>query len=61
VELRKEDKFRHMYIMGKTGTGKSTLISNLIASDMQAGNGLCLLDPHGELVDTVLNIFLVIE
>jgi len=40
--------------MGKTGTGKSTLISNLIASDMQAGNGLCLLDPHGELVDTVL-------
>ncbi|AHB41028.1 hypothetical protein P148_SR1C00001G0221 [candidate division SR1 bacterium RAAC1_SR1_1] len=52
--IRKEDKFRHMYIMGKTGTGKSTLISNLIASDMQAGNGLCLLDPHGELVDTVL-------
>lgn len=43
-----------MYIVGKTGTGKSTFISNLIISDMQAGNGLCLLDPHGELVDTVL-------
>lgn len=43
-----------MYIIGKTGTGKSTFISNLIASDMRTGNGLCLLDPHGELVDTVL-------
>lgn len=52
--IRKEDKFRHMYIIGKTGTGKSTLISNLIISDMQAWNWLCLLDPHGELVDTVL-------
>ena len=52
--IKKEDKFRHMYIIGKTGTGKSTFISNLIASDMRAGNGLCLLDPHGELVDTVL-------
>jgi hypothetical protein len=52
--IRKEDKFRHMYIIGKTGTWKSTLISNLIASDMIAWNWLCLLDPHGELVDTVL-------
>jgi hypothetical protein len=52
--IKKEDKFRHMYIIGKTGTGKSTLISNLIISDMKAGNGVCLLDPHGELVDTVL-------
>ena len=52
--IKKEDKFRHMYIIGKTGTGKSTFISNLIASDMRTGNGLCLLDPHGELVDTVL-------
>lgn len=52
--IKKEDKFRHMYIIGKTGTGKSTFISNLIASDMRMGNGLCLLDPHGELVDSVL-------
>jgi len=43
-----------MYIVGKTGTGKSTFIANLIKSDMEAGNGLCLLDPHGELVDIVL-------
>lgn len=52
--IKKEDKFRHMYIVGKTGTGKSTFISNMVVSDMKAGNGLCLLDPHGELVDTVL-------
>jgi len=52
--IRKDDKFRHMYIVGKTWTGKSTFIANMIKSDMQAGNWVCLLDPHGELVDTVL-------
>ena len=43
-----------MYIVGKTGTGKSTLIENLLKSDMAVGNGLALLDPHGELVDNIL-------
>lgn len=43
-----------MYIVGKTGTGKSTFIANMIKSDMIADNGLALLDPHGELVDIVL-------
>jgi guanylate kinase len=52
--IKEEDKFRHIYIVGKTGTGKSTFISNMIISDMQAGNGLCVLDPHGELVDTIV-------
>lgn len=52
--IKEEDKFRHVYIVGKTGTGKSTFISNLIISDMQAGNGICVLDPHGELVDTII-------
>ncbi|MDR2415295.1 MAG: DUF87 domain-containing protein [Candidatus Peribacteria bacterium] len=52
--IKEEDKFRHVYIVGKTGTGKSTFISNMIISDMQAGNGLCVLDPHGELVDTII-------
>lgn len=49
-----EDKFRHLYIVGKTGTGKSTFLSNLISDDIQNGKGIGLLDPHGELVETVL-------
>lgn len=52
--MKREDKFRHYYIVGKTGTWKSTFISNMVKSDIEAGNGICLLDPHGDLVDTVL-------
>lgn len=52
--IKKEDKFRHVYILWKTGTWKSTFMSNMVKSDMIAGNWLCLLDPHGDLVDTVL-------
>jgi len=52
--IKKEDKFRHIYIVGKTGTWKSTFMSNMVRSDMHAGNGLCLLDPHWDLVDTVI-------
>jgi len=49
-----EDKFRHMYVIGKTGTGKSTFLSNLIVNDIKNGKGIGLLDPHGELVETIL-------
>lgn len=52
--IKKEDKFRHMYIVGKTGTGKSTFISNMVKSDIQNNQWVCLLDPHGDLIDTVL-------
>lgn len=50
-----EDKLKHMYIVGKTGTGKSTLISQMVKSDMVTNKGLCLIDPHGDLIQTVLN------
>ena len=53
--IKSEDKQRHMYIVGKTGTGKSKLIANLIKSDMISNKWLCLLDPHGDLVDDVLS------
>ena len=52
--IKEEDKFRHVYIVWKTWTWKSTIISNMIISDMNAWNGLCLLDPHWELVDTII-------
>lgn len=48
------DRLRHVWIIGKTGSGKSTLLSNLIVQDLQRGNGLALLDPHGDLVESVL-------
>ncbi len=44
----------HIYIIGKTGTGKSTLLENMIRQDMAAGMGLALFDPHGDLVERVL-------
>jgi hypothetical protein len=52
--LLPEDRFRHLYLAGKTGMGKSTLLWQLIASDMQAGRGLAVLDPHGDLIDALL-------
>ena len=54
VMLDAEERRRHLYIIGQTGTGKSTLILNLIQQDLVAGEGLALLDPHGDLAEAVL-------
>src|SRR5665213_3620090 len=54
VMLDPEERRRHLYIVGQTGTGKSTLLLNLIAQDIAAGEGLALLDPHGDLAEAVL-------
>jgi Helicase HerA, central domain len=54
VMLDAEERRRHLYIVGQTGTGKSTLLLNLIAQDLAAGEGLALLDPHGDLAEAVL-------
>ena len=56
VGLKQEDKVRHVYIIGKTWVGKSTLLSNMIFSDLKHWNGLALIDPHWDLVETVLRI-----
>lgn len=48
------DRLRHVWVIGKTGSGKSSLLANLIAQDLQRGTGLALLDPHGDLVESVL-------
>ena len=49
--IRQADRLSHMYIIGKTGVGKSSLIGNLTRQDLAAGRGFALLDPHGDLVE----------
>lgn len=52
--ILRADRRAHLYIVGKTGTGKSTLIANLCRQDLRNGEGLALFDPHGDLVEAVL-------
>jgi Helicase HerA, central domain/TraM recognition site of TraD and TraG len=52
--IKRADRRAHIYIIGKTGTGKSTLIANLAGQDAANGAGFALLDPHGDLVEQVL-------
>lgn len=52
--IKRADRRQHMYIVGKTGTGKSALLHNLIVQDIANGEGVCVIDPHGELVENIL-------
>lgn len=54
--IKRKDRRGHMYVVGKTGMGKSTLIERLVYSDLQAGEGLALLDPHGDLIEKIRKI-----
>jgi hypothetical protein len=54
VALKPEHRIQHMHVIGVTGTGKSTLLLNLICQDIYQGNGVAVLDPQGELVDKIL-------
>ena len=54
--IKLDDRRRHMYIIGKSGTGKSVLQENMIFTDIRAGNGLAVVDPHGDLVEKVLDL-----
>lgn len=51
--IKREDRFSHVYIIGKTGTGKSTLMEAMALQDLRNGNGFALIDPHGDLVERV--------
>ncbi|MBT5337894.1 type IV secretion system DNA-binding domain-containing protein [Candidatus Falkowbacteria bacterium] len=53
--IKTDDRRRHMYIIGKTGMGKSVLIENLVYSDILNGNGACLVDPHGDSAELIVN------
>ena len=53
--IKRDDRRRHTYVIGKTGMGKTTLMENMIISDIIAGNGLAVVDPHGDLAEEILN------
>jgi len=53
--IKREDRRRHVYVIGKTGTGKSTLIANLAIADMRNGEGVAVIDPHGDLSEILLD------
>lgn len=53
--IKRDDRRRHMYVIGKTGMGKTTLLENMIIADINAGNGLAVVDPHGDLAEEILN------
>ena len=53
--IRQADRLSHIYIIGKTGVGKSTLMETLARQDLKAGRGFALIDPHGDLVERIAN------
>jgi len=53
--IKTDDRRRHCYIIGKTGMGKTTLLENMILSDIYAGHGACYIDPHGDTAEMLLD------
>jgi len=53
--IKTDDRRRHMYLIGKTGMGKSVTLENMIFADIQAGHGVAVVDPHGDLAEKVLD------
>ncbi len=52
--IKDHDRLQHIYVIGKSGTGKSTLLANMALSDIRRGNGLCVVDPHGDIAEDIL-------
>jgi hypothetical protein len=53
--IKDKDRLNHIYVIGKTGTGKSTMLLNMAISDIQRGNGIAVIDPHGDLAEKLLD------
>jgi len=53
--IKQDDRRRHMYIIGKTGMGKSVLLENLVYADIIAGHGVCYIDPHGDTAEKLID------
>lgn len=56
IGLTADERRRHMYILGATGTGKSTMLLSMIQQDLEHNKGLCVIDPHGDLTEQILSI-----
>ena len=54
IYMPEKDRMRHLYIIGQTGTGKTAIIKSMAYQDIQEGRGVCIIDPHGDLVDDML-------
>ncbi|MCK5416132.1 DUF87 domain-containing protein, partial [Candidatus Parcubacteria bacterium] len=55
IRIKREDRRRHMYVVGKSGGGKSQFIAGMAIQDIINGEGVCVLDPHGDLVEDIVN------
>jgi hypothetical protein len=55
IRLAREDRVRHMYVIGQTGTGKTNIMLNMITQDIKNGDGCCYIDPHGTDIQTILS------
>src|ERR1700733_4476602 len=53
--IKAKDRLQHIYVIGKTGVGKSTLLQNMAIADIEQGNGIAVIDPHGDLADSLLH------
>lgn len=56
IGLTEDERRRHMYILGATGTGKSTMLLSMVKHDIENGKGLCVVDPHGDLAEKLLSV-----
>ena len=54
IHMKKDDRFRHFYVIGQTGTGKSSIFQSMIRQDLLNGEGLCVVDPHGSLIESII-------
>ena len=54
IRIKREDRFRHFYVIGQTGTGKSSILQVMLRQDLKNGDGFCVIDPHGSLIEDIM-------
>lgn len=54
IRMKRDDRFRHFYVIGQTGTGKSSIFQTMIRQDLKNGDGVAIIDPHGSLIEDIM-------